>query len=73
MKHHVFSSTLIKNSSISIEYCFDDEDGNCQEFATLAEAKREAKQYSKDHPDFEVNVYAIGSTITYMNGKEINY
>lgn len=51
------------------EYCVDDVDGLCQEFGTLAEAKRFAKQHSKENPDQEFNVYGM-SSFTYMNGKE---
>ena len=50
-------------------YCFDDGDGYSHEFDTLAEAKRAAKQYTKENPDIEVTLYGM-SSFTYKNGKE---
>ena len=50
-------------------YCVNDVNGLCQEFGTLAEAKRFAKQHSKENPDQEFNIYGM-SSFTYMNGKE---
>lgn len=50
-------------------YCVDDVNGLCQEFGTLPEAKRFAKQHSKENPDQEFNIYGM-SSFTYMNGKE---
>ena len=52
------------------EYCVDDVNGECQEFGTLAEAKRFAKQHSKENPDLEFNIYGI-SSFYYRNGKEV--
>ena len=51
-------------------YCVDDANGECQEFNTLAEAKRFAKQHSKENPDQEFNVYGM-SSFYYQNGKEV--
>ena len=51
-------------------YCFDDADGLCQEFDTLAEAKRAAKQCSAQNPDVEINIYGM-SSFYYKNGKQI--
>ena len=51
-------------------YCVDDANGECQEFNTLAEAKRFAKQHSKENPDQEFNVYGM-SSYYYQNGKEV--
>ena len=50
-------------------YCFDDAEGYCHEFDTLAEAKRAAKQYTKENPDTRVTLYGI-SSFSYENGKE---
>lgn len=52
------------------EYCVDDVNGECQEFNTLAEAKRFAKQHSKENPDQEFNIYGM-SSYYYQNGKEV--
>lgn len=52
------------------EYCVDDVNGECQEFDTLAEAKRFAKQHSKENPDQEFNIYGM-SSFYYQNGKEV--
>lgn len=69
MKTRVFS-TLIKSSRGFFAYCFDDEEGYCKEFDTISEARRAAKEYSKEHPDFEVVLYGL-SSMRFMNGKEI--
>lgn len=61
----------ITSSFGSFSYCFNDEDGCTLEYDTLAEAKREAKRYSSEHPDFEVNLYGL-SSIYYVNGKQSN-
>ena len=55
---------------IFFSYCVDDVDGLCQEFGTLAEAKRFAKQHSKENPDQEFNIYGM-SSYYYQNGKEV--
>ena len=52
------------------EYCVDDVNGECQEFSTLAEAKRFAKQHSKENPNQEFNIYGM-SSFYYQNGKEV--
>lgn len=51
-------------------YCVDDANGECQEFNTLAEAKRFAKQHSEENPDQEFNIYGM-SSFYYQNGKEV--
>ena len=51
-------------------YCVDDADGYCREFETLAEAKRFAKQHSKENPDQEFGIYGM-SSYYYQNGKEV--
>ena len=51
-------------------YCVDDANDECQEFNTLAEAKRFAKQHSKENPDQEFNIYGM-SSFYYQNGKEV--
>lgn len=65
-------SSAIKSSRSEgfFEYCFDDVNGMCQEFNTLAEAKRAAKQHSKENPDYEVYLYGM-SSFRYLNGKEV--
>lgn len=70
MERNTFSKLFVKSSAY-VEWCFNDEDGYTREYFTLAEAKREAKKYSKEHPDFEVVVYPMGSSFTFLNGKEI--
>ena len=65
---HLFSSVLIKSGYFS--YCVDDFNGYCQEFETLAEAKRFAKQHSKEHSDQEFTIYGM-SSFHYINGKEV--
>lgn len=67
--HKIFSSLIIKSGFFS--YCFDDYDGLCHEFGTLPEAKREAKKYTKEHPDGdEIALYGL-SSFYYKNGKEV--
>lgn len=65
-KAGVFSKVILSGF---FSYCVDDANGECQEFDTLAEAKRFAKQHSKENPDQEFNIYGMSSFI-YMNGKE---
>ena len=62
---------VIASSLGSFSYCFNDEGGYTLEYDTLAEAKREAKKYSSEHPDFEVNIYGL-SSFYYLNGKQAN-
>ena len=65
------SSRQIKSSTEGFfSYCFDDVNGLCQEFQTLAECKRAARQHSEENPDFEVNIYGM-SSFKYLNGKRI--
>lgn len=63
------SQSMIKSSRGFFSYCFDDVDGYCREFDTLAECRREAKQHSKENPDFEVVIYGM-SSMKFVNGKE---
>ena len=65
-KSGVFSKAIMSGF---FEYCVDDVNGECQEFNTLAEAKRFAKQHSKENPDQEFNIYGM-SSFYYVNGKE---
>ena len=66
-KPGVFSKAIMSGF---FEYCVDDVNGECQEFNTLAEAKRFAKQHSKENPDQEFNIYGM-SSFYYQNGKEV--
>lgn len=51
-----------------VTYCYNDKDGLVMEFSTLTEAVKSAREYSRDNPDCEVNIYAV-SSIFFRNGK----
>lgn len=67
----VFSNALLASSQEGFfTYCFDGADGYTHEFDTLAEAKRAAKQHTKENPGFEVAIYGM-SSFYYKDGKQI--
>ena len=63
-------ATAIASSKGFFSYCFTDVNGYTQEYDTLGEAKRAAKQHSAENPDFEVNIYGL-SSFYYLNGKQV--
>ena len=53
----LFSEVFLNSSQEGFfTYCFDGADGYTHEFDTLAEAKRAAKQHTKENPGFEVAI-----------------